>query len=360
MANGNGAKNNTTVSGEIKDDGSSTPTGPRTGGPRVVVNEPTAAPAAPQAPRTSVPAPFAPNTGMTPVVATGGLLALGGAAIYGYHWWRQRQALAAGEGSTPLPNGSGQGQGAPPPNGSGQTQATPPQSGGGTPTQGAPPATDPNYWGTTSRGAEFRSLLTEIEKVSRMPLRLFLSVVANREAGWNRKARNLTAVETAASKRAIEAGPDRGNPTPKFATSLAGAGSGGLFGALAPYVAWTGLDEDFMPYLDADYTIVEDPIVAAICAAKYYQRIVTFYPTVFASGTPAPEDNYRVRLGWASPNELKKDPAGKLFQAVKGRMDEDLAELGLKITDLPPPDASRWPGLKAVVEGMKSLTPTWK
>lgn len=54
------------------------------------------------------------------------------------------------------------------------------------------------------------------------------------------------------------------------------------------------------------------------------------------------------------------DPAGKLFQAVKGRMDEDLAQLGLKITDLPPPDASRWPGLKAVVDGMKGLTPTWK
>ena len=31
----------------------------------------------------------------------------------------------------------------------------------------------------------------------------------------------------------------------------------------------------------------------------------------------------------------------KLSQAVKGRMDEELAGLGLKITDLPPPDASR-------------------
>ena len=41
-----------------------------------------------------------------------------------------------------------------------------------------------------------------------------------------------------------------------------------------------------MPYLDEDYTIIEDPIVAAICAAKYYQRIVTYYPTVFAGGTP--------------------------------------------------------------------------
>jgi hypothetical protein len=332
MANGNGAKHNTTASGEIKDDSSPTPAGPRVDGPRVVVNEPAPAPAA-QPPRTSVPEPFVPKTGMTPVVATGGLLALGGAAS--------------------LPNGSGQAQGAPPQNGDGQAQ----NGGVAPPAQGT---SDPNFWGTTSRGAEFRSVLTKVEEVSRMPLRLYLSAVANREAGWNRKARNQDKVETAASAAAIAAGPGRKNPTPKFATSIAGAGSGGLFGALAPYVAWTGLDEDFMPYLDEDYTIIEDPIVAAICAAKYYQRIVTYYPTVFAAGTPTPEDNYRVRLGWANPSKLKSDPAGSLFKAVKGRMDEDLAELGLKITDLPPPDASRWPGLKAVVEGMKGLTPTWK
>ncbi|MBZ5708231.1 hypothetical protein [Nannocystis pusilla] len=347
MANGN--KNSTTASGEIKDDGSTAPTGERTDGPRVVVNEP----AASQPPRTSVPEPFVPKTGMAPVVATGGLLALGGAAIYGVQWWRRRQALAAGEGGTSLPDDSGQTQGTPPPNG-GQNGGVAP------PAQGTSPAADPNFWGTTSRGAEFRSVLAKIEEVSRMPLRLYLSVVANREAGWNRKARNQDKVEAAASAAAIAAGPGRKNPTPKFATSIAGAGSGGLFGALAPYVAWTGLDEDFMPYLDEDYTIVEDPIVAAICAAKYYQRIVTYYPTVFAGGAPTSEDNYRVRLGWANPSKLKSDPAGSLFKAVKGRLDEDLAELGLKITDLPPPDASRWPGLKAVVEGMKGLTPTWK
>src|SRR5690606_34947874 len=105
---------------------------------------------------------------------------------------------------------------------------------------------------------------------------------------------------------------------------------------------------------------VEDPIVAVICAAKYYQRIVTYYPTVFASGTPVPEDNYRVRLGWASPQELKADSGGTLFQAVKGRMDEDLKELGLKITDLPPPSSTNWPGLAAVVAGMKGFPATWK
>ena len=194
-----------------------------------------------------------------------------------------------------------------------------------------------------------------------MPLRLFLTVVANREAGWNRKARNRSAVETAASKRAIEAGPARGNPPPKFAASLAAAGSGGLFGALAPYVAWTGLDEGFMPYLSEDWGVVEDPIVAAICAAKYYQRIVAHYPTVFATpGSPVPEDNYRVRLGWASPKTLQEDPAGKLFQAVKGRMDEDLAALGLTIGDLGPPSAARWPGLKALVDALASFPVTWK
>ena len=40
--------------------------------------------------------------------------------------------------------------------------------------------------------------------------------------------------------------------------------------------------------------------------------------------------------------------------------DEDLAELGLKISDLSPPNAAAWPGLKAVVAGMKGFPVTWK
>jgi hypothetical protein len=80
--------------------------------------------------------------------------------------------------------------------------------------------------------------------------------------------------EVKASTDAIANGAKRGNPAPKYAASIAASGSGGLFGALAPYVAWTGLDEDYTPYIDEDWPIIEDPIVAAICAAKYYQRIV--------------------------------------------------------------------------------------
>ena len=287
-----------------------------------------------------------------PVAATVGTIgALAGVGYLGYSALKQQGKLPGGPTDAP-PSGGGEpadGQTTPAPAEQGQTPSGNPGV--------VPPA---DFWGTTERGLQYRPLLAKLEEVTRMPVRLFLSVVTNREADWQRKARNKSKVEVDASARAITNGVKRGNPKPKFADSLAQAGSGGLFGALAPYVAWTGMDEGYMPFLDMDWTASEDPVVAAVCAAKYYQRVVANYPTVFASGTPTSEDNFRVRLGWASPATLKDDPAGKLFTAVRGRMEEDLAELGLKITDLPPPNASRWPGFKVVHEAMKSFVPTWK
>jgi hypothetical protein len=352
MANGNGNGNGNGKSGSNGTNGtngaktnSGTNSGGAGGGAQVQEGPVTIRPEESMGPV------LAPSSNLGPALVTTGALALGGGLVYGFYRWRQKSI--AGPTGAPLPS---PGPTTPP-----AGPASPP-AGPATPPAGpAQGAVDPNYWGTTKRGEEYRELLTKIEDVTRMPLRLILSVIANRESGWNRKARNKTAVETAASKRAIEAGPDRGNPPPKFAASLAGAGSGGLFGALAPYVAWTGLDEDFIPYLDADFTVVEDPIVAAICAAKYYQRVVANYPTVFANPSrPSAEDNYRVRLGWASPKTLKEDPAGSLFKSVKGRMDDDLAELGLFIDDLPPPSADAWPGLKTVFDAMQGFPVTWK
>lgn len=351
MANGNGKSNgngsNGASSGAQNGNGANNGNGATSNGTSGGASHDGPVTVHPEEPMAPV---LAPSSSLGPALVTTGALALGGGIVYGLYRWRQK-SLATPSGAS-LPDA---GSTSP----AGQTTPTPgsdPAPAG--PTQGA---VDPNYWGTTKRGEEYRELLKKIEEVTRMPVRLLLSVIANRESGWNRKARNKTAVETAASKRAIEAGPERGNPPPKFAASLAGAGSGGLFGALAPYVAWTGLDEDFMPYLDADYTVVEDPIVAAICAAKYYQRVVANYSTVFANpARPSAEDNYRVRLGWASPKTLKEDPAGSLFKAVKGRMDDDLAELGLFIDDLPPPSADQWPGLKAVVDAMQGFPVTWK
>ena len=275
---------------------------------------------------------------VVPIVATVGTLgAVGGVGFWLYK--RNQQPAIENPGVAPPPIPPGQ----------------------PSPQQPAPqqPAS-PDFWGSTNRGEQYRSLLTKIEQVTGMPLRLYLSVVANRESDFVRTARNVSGKETQASKDGIEGGLKRGNPKPQFADSIASAGSGGLFGALAPYVAWTGMDEGYMPYLDADWRVIEDPIVAVICAAKYYQRIVTYYPTVFAGPSASPEDNFRVRLGWANPSVLKESPNGATAGAVRGRMEEDLAELGLKITDLPPPNAKAWPGLKAVVAAMQGFPVTWK
>ena len=295
----------------------------------------------------AAPAIVVPPRSLTPLVVGVAALALGGGAVYAVHRWRQQQRVALDPatpetepGRTPTPDA-------------------------GTPASEAPASeapADPGSWGTTNRGEAYRPLLAKLEAVTGMPLRLYLCVVANREAGWSRTARNKTKGEVKASQDGIDNGIKRGNPAPKFAASLREAGSGGLFGALSPFVAWTGMDEDYMPYLEEDWAIIENPIVAAICAAKYYQRIVGGgrYPVHANPAKPAPEDNYRVRLGWASPKALKEDPGGTLFQSVKKRFDEDLAQLGLKISDLSPPNADRWPGLKAVAAGMQGFPVTWK
>jgi hypothetical protein len=308
-------------------------------------------------PEASAPAIVVPPRSWAPLVVGAAALALGGGAVYAVHRWRQQKALdtpPAEPGGTP--DVSKPASEAPASETPGQAPAAE------TPGQAPAAEADPGGWGTTKRGEQYRPLFTKLEEVTGMPLRLYLCVVANREAGWSRTARNKTKVEVKASADGIDNGIKRGNPAPKFAASIRDAGSGGLFGALAPFVAWTGMDEGYMPYLDEDWPIIEDPIVSAVFAAKYYQRIVGGgrYPVFADPSKPSPEDNYRVRLGWASPSALKSSPNGTLFQNVKKRFDIDLAELGLKISDLPPPNAEQWPGLKAVVAGLKGFPVTWK
>ena len=305
-------------------------------------------------PEASAPAVVVPPRSMTPLIVGAAALALGGGAVYAVHRWRAQRGQ-----NPPLAEPGPASPGTPAESPAGQTPAA--ESPASESPASDPPA-DPGSWGTTKRGEVYRPLFTKLEEVTGMPLRLYLCVVANREAGWSRTARNKTKGEVKASADGIDNGIKRGNPAPKFAASIRDAGSGGLFGALAPFVAWTGMDEGYMPYLDEDWPIIEDPIVSAVFAAKYYQRIVGGgrYPVFADPSKPAPEDNYRVRLGWASPSALKSSPDGTLFQNVKKRFDIDLAELGLKISDLSPPNAAAWPGLKAVVAGMKGFPITWK
>jgi hypothetical protein len=341
MAKGNG-KNGNGHNGNGANESNGTKSGRGVASPKEETTWSVAEPAA------SSPAIVVPPRSLTPLVVGAAALALGGGAVYAVHRWRQQQRVAL-DMATPEP-------------GRPSEASTPASEAPASEAPASETAADPGAWGTTNRGEAYRPLLTKLEAVTGMPLRLYLCVVANREAGWSRTARNKTKGEVKASQDGIDNGIKRGNPAPKFAASLREAGSGGLFGALSPFVAWTGMDEDYMPYLEVDWTIIENPIVAAICAAKYYQRIVGGgrYPVHANPAKPAPEDNYRVRLGWASPKALKEDPDGTLFQSVKKRFDEDLAQLGLKISDLSPPNADRWPGLKAVVAGMQGFPVTWK
>jgi hypothetical protein len=345
MAKGNG-KNGNGHSGDGAN-GNGVKSGRGVASPK---EEPTWAVAEPAASATAI---VVPPRSLTPLLIGAATLALGGGAVYAVHRWRQQQRVALDTG-TPEPGRT--------PGASTPASETPVSEAPASEAPSSEAPADPGAWGTTNRGEAYRPLLAKLEAVTGMPLRLYLCVVANREAGWSRTARNKTKGEVKASQDGIDNGIKRGNPAPKFAASLREAGSGGLFGALSPFVAWTGMDEDYMPYLEVDWTIIENPIVAAICAAKYYQRIVGGgrYPVHANPAQPAPEDNYRVRLGWASPKALKEDPGGTLFQSVKKRFDEDLAQLGLKISDLSPPNADRWPGLKAVVAGMQGFPVTWK
>jgi hypothetical protein len=299
-------------------------------------------------PDESAPAIVVPARSLTPLVVGAAALALGGGVVYAVHRWRQQQRTAL-DPSQAEPGGTPE-------------TSTPASEAPASEAPASEAPADPGDWGTTKRGEVYRPLFTKLEAVTGMPLRLYLCVVANREAGWSRLARNKTKGEVKASRDGVDNGIKRGNPALKFSASIREAGSGGLFGALSPFVAWTGLDEGYTPYLDEDWSIIEDPIVAAICAAKYYQRIVGGgrYPVFANPAQPSPEDNYRVRLGWASPTALKDSPNGTLFQSVKKRFDEDLAQLGLKISDLSPPNAEQWPGLKTVVAGMKGFPVTWK
>lgn len=277
---------------------------------------------------------------MTPVLVGAAALAATSGALYALYRWRQGQ-LAAQDGATPLPDAEQTPTPAP-----SQPASPAPTSASGQAPMAKPGNSDPNYWGTTTRGEVYRPLLTKIEAVTGMPLRLYLCVVANREGAWVHSARNKTKKgEVKASTDAIANGAKRGNPSPKYAASIAAAGSGGLFGALARTSPGPGSDKDFTPYLK-DSPRSSRTRSSRRSARRSITSASLAVAAIRCSPTPRsrpPEDNYRVRLGWANPSVLKDNPGGELFQDVKKRFDEDLAQLGLKISDLAPPNADRWP-----------------
>jgi hypothetical protein len=156
-------------------------------------------------PEASAPAIVVPPRSLTPLVVGAAALALGGGAVYAVHRWRQQQRVALDTGTA--------GARAERPGRPRRPRRHPPAP--EAPASEAPARRPPPIrarGGPRSGASMYRPLFTKIEEVTGMPLRLYLCVVANREAGWSRTARNKTKVEVKASADGIDNGHQARQP----------------------------------------------------------------------------------------------------------------------------------------------------
>lgn len=206
-------------------------------------------------------------------------------------------------------------------------------------------------WGETP--ADLRPLFMLMEEVARIPgsARIF-AVIAYRESRFVTTAHNGNATgeqdERDDSRQAYTNNKDR-NPPLRYAKEAAEFGSGGLFGALAPYFLWTGVPEvgSKAPLLNAPPELVFQPRAAAFGACVYMQRILANYRV---------DDLADIKVGWANPSLLKSGRGGEKYRDVRTRFLTDAVALDINLADastVPPKlDPSAWPGVPAVFAGL--------
>jgi hypothetical protein len=211
-------------------------------------------------------------------------------------------------------------------------------------------------WGETP--VDLRPLFMLMEETSRIvgSGRIF-GVIALRESHFVVNAQNGDAPgeqgERDASARAYANNKDR-NPPLRYGAQAAAFGSGGLFGALAPYFLWTGVPEvgAKAPLLTAPPELMFQPRAAAFAATVYLQRLLKAYRI---------DDHADIKAGWASPTLLTSARGGKDYQDVRARFLADAKTLGIDLSDattIPPKlDASAWPGVPAVFAGLVGALP---
>jgi hypothetical protein len=205
-------------------------------------------------------------------------------------------------------------------------------------------------WGSTPK--DLRPLFALMERASKIEgsARIF-AVIAKREADFQATAHNDSEHEVKASRRAYANARDR-NPPLKYGETAAEFGSGGLFGALAPYFLWTAVREmkGQAPLLSAHPEAMYIPRIAGFAAVAYMVGIVTYYKV---------EDHADIKVGWASPAILKSKQ-GSTYQAIRTRFFSDAAALGVDLEDTStiPAEltAKDWPGVPAVLEALTGLT----
>jgi len=221
---------------------------------------------------------------------------------------------------------------------------------------GLPESTDvPGFdletnWGSTPRS--LRPLFALMERVSLIDgsARIF-ALISFREAGFKPTAHNDSESEVDGSRRGYKNARDRNRPL-KFGDASGEFGSGGLFGALAPYFLWTGVQElkSKAPLLSAPPEVMFIPRVAAFGAVVYMQRLLKYYQI---------DDHADIKAGWASPTLLKGGRGGTTYAAVRTRFYSDAVRLGLDLEDTTtiPKDLSsaQWPGVATAFEGLTAV-----
>jgi len=211
-------------------------------------------------------------------------------------------------------------------------------------------------WGETP--IDLRPLFMLAEETSRIVgMARVLAVIAYRESRFVTTAQNGNAAaeqdERDSSRDAYKNRKDS-NPPLRFGELAAEFGSGGLFGALAPYFLWTGVPEvkDKAPLLNAPPSLLFQPRAAAFGAAVYMQRLLKQYRI---------DDIPDIKVGWANPGLLGKGRGGETYLSVRKRFLEDAQTVGIDLTDvvtIPTKlDASAWPGVPAVFAGLVGALP---
>lgn len=211
-------------------------------------------------------------------------------------------------------------------------------------------------WGDTP--PDLRPLFELMAEAARIPGsgRLF-SVFALRESQFVTTAHNGNAQkeqdERDDSRAAYQNNKDR-NPPLKYGEQAAEFGSGGLFGALAPYFLWTGVPEvgSKAPLLRAPPELMFQPRAAAFGAVVYMQRLLAHYRI---------DDHADIKVGWANPFLLKDGRGSQKYHDVRANFLGDAMTLGIDLTDtstIPAKlDASKWPGVPAVFKALVGALP---
>ncbi len=207
-------------------------------------------------------------------------------------------------------------------------------------------------WGKTP--GDLRPLFALMEVISGIEGagRIF-AIIAKREAGFVASAHNSSKHETDASRRAYKNAKGRNLPL-TYGVEAGEFGSGGLFGALAPYFLWTGVQEakKNAPLLGSRPEIMFLPRVAAFGACVYMQRVLDNYRI---------DDHADIKVGWASPSLLKGGRGGSTYQSVRTRFFSDAGKLGIELEDRStiPADlsAKKWPGVLSVFQQLVGELP---